>query len=160
MNSQRGRRPERLGKVLKESVRALGWERRLSEEEVISRWDEAVGPHIAAHARPSSVLNGRLTVVTASPVWAQQLALLKSDLLRRIARRFGPNLVTDLYFVAGTIDSSPAPAAPAPDAAEPREIPPELAAEIDVIADEEVRECVRRLCRASLTRPRPGGGSP
>ena len=79
---------------------------------MLTGWEEAVGPQIAAHARPSHIANHRLTVVTESPVWTQQLSLLKPELLRRIAGRFGPGVVTDLYFVTGE-DRARAPPAPA-----------------------------------------------
>lgn len=156
MGSSASRRPARVGDVLKERIAALGWERRLREEEVLTAWDAAVGPQIAAHARPSHVVNRRLTVVTESPVWTQQLALLKPDLLRRIAARFGAEAVTDLFFVTGRLDPAPAPQAAA---ARPRRaaavLPAELAGEIDAIGDGEVREAVRRLILAALADETP-----
>ncbi|HEY5999337.1 MAG TPA: DUF721 domain-containing protein [bacterium] len=156
MGSSASRRPARVGDVLKERIAALGWERRLREEEVLTAWDAAVGPQIAAHARPSHVVNRRLTVVTESPVWTQQLALLKPDLLRRIAARFGAEAVTDLFFVTGRLDPAPAPQAAA---ARPRRaaaaLPAELAGELDAIGDGEVREAVRRLILAALADETP-----
>ena len=150
MRSPGGSRPARVGDVLRERIAALGWDRRLREEEVLTGWDEAVGPQIAAHARPSHVVNRRLTVVTESPVWTQQLALLKPELLRRIAACFGPESVTDLYFVTGRIDPLPAPQAPAARASRPADLPEELAGELDAIDDDGVRDSVRRLILAAL----------
>jgi predicted nucleic acid-binding Zn ribbon protein len=151
MNSPGGSRPARVGDILKERIAALGWEPRLREEEVVTGWDAAVGPQIAAHARPSHVVNRRLTVVTASPVWTQQLALLKPELLRRIAGRFGRDVVTDLFFVTGRIDPAPAARAPAPAARRPAvALPAEIAGELDGIGDVGVRDAVRRLILAGL----------
>jgi len=148
MASRRGRHPETIGALLKERIDALGWEPRLREEDVITGWDAAVGPQIAAHARPSHVTGHRLTVVTASPVWTQQLSLLKPELLRRIARSFGPDAVTDLYFVNGRIDpeEQPQPQHPAP--ARPpalTELSATLEAELAEIADPGVRDSMRCL---------------
>src|SRR5512134_1511668 len=95
---------ERLGAVIGACIRDHGWEQRLREEEVPARWEEAVGAQIAAHARAGPVENGRLTVVTESPVWTQQLSLLKPELLRRITRTFGPGVVAELFFVTGRIE--------------------------------------------------------
>jgi hypothetical protein len=150
MRSPGGTRPARVGDVLKERIAALGWGLRLREEEVLTGWGEAVGPQIAAHARASHVVNHRLTVVTENPVWTQQLALLKPDLLRRLAGRFGPEAVTDLFFVTGRIDPLPAPAAPAAAAAKQPDLPAELRGELDAIGDGGVRESVRRLILAAL----------
>ena len=150
MISARGKRPELIGDILRERIAALGWGLRLREEEVVTGWGEAVGPQIAAHARASHVVNHRLTVVTENPVWTQQLALLKPDLLRRLAGRFGPEAVTDLFFVTGRIDPIVPPPAPADRAQRPAELPAELASELDAIGDGGVRESVRRLILAAL----------
>ncbi len=151
MASTRGRRPELIGAILKERIGALGWECRLREEEVLTSWDTCVGPVIAAHARPSHITDRRLTVVTESPVWTQQLSLLKPDLLRRIARSFGPDVVTDLYFITGKIE--PAPESP-PAAAVPRTacatLPTALESDLAAIADADVQNSVRRLMLAAL----------
>ena len=154
MASTRGRRPELIGDILKERISVLGWEGRLREEEVLTSWDSAVGPQIAAHARPSHITDHRLTLVTESPVWTQQLSLLKPDLLRRIAGTFGPGVVTDLYFVTGKIE----PALDGPPAATPRRaavtvIPEAIECDLAGIRDAEVRDSVRRLMLASLAAP-------
>jgi hypothetical protein len=151
MSSPGGKRPARVGDILKERIAALGWGCRLREEEVLTGWAEAVGPQIAAHARPSHVVSRRLTVVTENPVWTQQLALLKPELLRRIAGRFGPETVTDLFFVTGRLDPISAPAAPAAPAHGPAPpLPSEIAGEIEAISDDGVRDSVRRLILAAL----------
>jgi predicted nucleic acid-binding Zn ribbon protein len=151
VKSSGSKRPARIGDVLKERIAALGWEPHLREEQVIAGWDAAVGPQIAAHARPSHVVNRRLTVVTESPVWTQQLALLKPELLRRIAGRFGRDVVTDLFFVTGRIDTAPAPREPAVAARPPAvDLPAELEGELGAIEDVGVRDAVRRLILAAL----------
>jgi predicted nucleic acid-binding Zn ribbon protein len=151
MNRSPGKRPERIGDLLRERLAALGWECRLREEEVLTGWDAAVGPQIAAHARPSHIANHRLTIVTESPVWTQQLSMLKPELLRRIAGSFGRDAVTDLFFVTGKIE--PAPQGPAASPARrpaPASIPAALETELAGISDAEVRDSVRSLLRAAL----------
>jgi len=44
-------------------------------------WPRAVGPAIAACARPVSERDGTLGVVCESAVWAQELTLMQSSLL-------------------------------------------------------------------------------
>jgi len=153
MTSSRGSRPALVGDILKERISALGWECRLLEEEVLTSWDAAVGPQIAAHAHPSHVTDHRLTIVTESPVWTQQLSLLKPDLLRRIAKHFGPGVVTDLYFITGKIEPA-RESPPAASAVTRRQsittLPAALESDLAGIADAEVRDSVRRLMLASL----------
>ena len=150
MASARGRRPESIGDILKERIGALGWEGRLREEKVLTGWDAAVGPQIAAHARPSHITDRRLTVVTESPVWTQQLSLLKPELLRRIAGNFGPGVVTDLYFVTGKFEPAPASQPVAPRHPAVATIPAALETDLAGIPDAEVRDSVRRLVLVSL----------
>ena len=54
---------------------------------VFSRWEEAVGPQIAAHARPAALVDGCLVVEVDHPTWATQLRFLETDLLTRSAGR-------------------------------------------------------------------------
>lgn len=150
MSTPRGRTPERIGEILKERIGALGWEARLREERLLDGWEAVVGLRIAAHARPSHIANRRLTIVTENPVWTQQLILLKAELLRRIAADYGPEAVTDLYFVTGSFPRQPE--TPTPVAARPAApvvLPAALESELQSIGDPGVREAVRQLMLAA-----------
>jgi predicted nucleic acid-binding Zn ribbon protein len=48
-------------------------------------WEEAVGPQVAAHARPLVLDGGRLVVEVDEPGWATQLRYLERDLIERLA---------------------------------------------------------------------------
>ena len=134
----------------------MGWQSRLREEEVLTGWDAAVGTQIAAHARPSHIANHRLTIVTESPVWTQQLSMLKPELLRRIAGSFGPGAVTDLFFVTGKIEPAPrGPDRAAQRQPAPAALPPALENELAGISDAEVRDAIRSLMLAALADGKP-----
>ena len=47
-------------------------------------WDEAVGPQVAAHARPLVLDAGTLVVEVDEPGWATQLRFLEHDLIERL----------------------------------------------------------------------------
>jgi predicted nucleic acid-binding Zn ribbon protein len=49
-----------------------------------SNWEAAVGTQIAAHARPVSLVDGRLLVEVDQPGWATQLRYLEADLIDRL----------------------------------------------------------------------------
>ena len=63
---------------------------------VFSRWEQAVGPDVAAHARPVSLRDGVLIVAVENPAWATQLGYLRADLLRRLAEAAGPGEVREV----------------------------------------------------------------
>ena len=51
---------------------------------VFGRWDEAVGPVVAAHAQPVKLDGTRLVVEVDDPAWATQLRFLEADLRTRL----------------------------------------------------------------------------
>jgi predicted nucleic acid-binding Zn ribbon protein len=83
-----------------DSLRAVaarqGWERTLQAAGIAARWDELVGPHIAAHCRPERLEGSTLTCVAESTAWATQIRLLSRQLLGRLAAELGPGVVTAL----------------------------------------------------------------
>jgi predicted nucleic acid-binding Zn ribbon protein len=79
---------------LKEST-ALG--RNLEEAQIWQRWPELAGMDFMPHGRPLGVREGTLIIEVDSAVWMHKFAYTKRDLVRRINRMIGRNLVTDIY---------------------------------------------------------------
>jgi predicted nucleic acid-binding Zn ribbon protein len=48
------------------------------------RWTDAVGEHVAAHARPVKLDGGRLLVEVDEPGWATQLRFLEREVIDRL----------------------------------------------------------------------------
>src|SRR3954462_15546260 len=63
---------------------------------VFGRWEDIVGPQVAAHARPAVLDDGRLLVDVDEPGWATQLRYLERDLLARLAAVAGPDAVRSI----------------------------------------------------------------
>ena len=70
--------------------------------EELDRWEEAVGPEIAAHCRPVSLRDGRLEVSVDSSVWCQQLQLQVPQILGALRQVFGDEAPTQLWFRVGS----------------------------------------------------------
>ncbi len=85
--------PRRLGDSLDRITRSLGGPPAGALATVFSRWAEIVGPAVAAHTEPLSLVRGTLAVAVDQPGWAAQLTYLEADLLRRIAEVAGPAAV-------------------------------------------------------------------
>jgi predicted nucleic acid-binding Zn ribbon protein len=90
------RDPARLGDAVEELVRDRNWTRTLIAAGLLPRWDQIVGPHIAAHCRPERLEAGELTCVAESTAWATQLRLMSGQVLARIAAEVGPDVVARL----------------------------------------------------------------
>lgn len=56
---------------------------------VFGRWDEAVGPQIAAHVKPVKLDEGVLVVEVDDPAWATQVKFLSTTITERLAEVAG-----------------------------------------------------------------------
>ena len=59
-------------------------------------WERAVGPAIAASARPTAERDGVLTVICEAAVWAQELDLMASALIDRLNAALGGETLREL----------------------------------------------------------------
>ena len=65
-------------------------------------WEEAVGPAVAAHARPAAFKNGVLVVHATNSVWLQQLQFLRHNICGKLNDHCGRTLVTEIKLKIGT----------------------------------------------------------
>jgi predicted nucleic acid-binding Zn ribbon protein len=86
--------PRALGDSVDELVRSLRGTGARTLAGVFARWDEAVGPQIAAHARPASLVDGCLVVDVDHPTWATELRFLQTTVLQRLRDVAGADEVT------------------------------------------------------------------
>ena len=61
---------------------------------MFGRWDQIVGPELAAHTRPDGFADGELTITADSTAWATQVRLLAAALVRRLNAELGDGSVT------------------------------------------------------------------
>jgi predicted nucleic acid-binding Zn ribbon protein len=100
--SRRARRPARarredpqpLSAALDGLLADQGWQTEAAVGSVFGRWDQLVGPDVAAHTRPEQFSNGELVVIADSAAWATQMRLLASAVLRRLNTELGHGTVT------------------------------------------------------------------
>jgi predicted nucleic acid-binding Zn ribbon protein len=93
------RDPQLLGRVARDLARNRGWSDRVAQGAVFGRWPAVVGEQIAAHATPSSLHDGVLTVTAESTAWATQLRMVQAQLIAKIAAAVGDGVVTSLKII-------------------------------------------------------------
>ncbi|MGD9622125.1 MAG: DUF721 family protein [Mycolicibacterium sp.] len=93
------RDPQLLGAATGDLARNRGWSGRVAEGTVFGRWRAVVGDQIAAHARPTSLREGVLTVSAESTAWATQLRMVQAQLLAKIAAAVGDGVVRSVKIV-------------------------------------------------------------
>jgi predicted nucleic acid-binding Zn ribbon protein len=64
-------------------------------------WRDAVGEAIAAEAEPVAEQDGVLTIRCRSSTWAQELSLMETEVLRRLAEALGDSAPRGLKVLAG-----------------------------------------------------------
>ncbi|MBB2989013.1 putative nucleic acid-binding Zn ribbon protein [Mycolicibacterium iranicum] len=93
------RDPQLFGALTNDLARTRGWSPRVAEGAVFGRWTAVVGEQIAAHAAPTTLNEGVLTVSAESTAWATQLRMVQAQILAKIAAAVGDGVVTSLKIV-------------------------------------------------------------
>jgi predicted nucleic acid-binding Zn ribbon protein len=88
--------------VLPKLMQRLGLRERLHETEVIEAWSKIVGEFIAAHSAPVALREGVLYVRVLQPALHYELEQIsKSEILRKLKKRFGSKTIRDIRFRVG-----------------------------------------------------------
>jgi hypothetical protein len=150
---------QKIGDILQKVLKRHGVPVRTEDHQLQKIWSEAVGPKIAAYARPDAIKRNVLFVKVANSVWMQQLHFLKQDILEKINRSYENNPVRNIFF---SIDEKAAATVkkkdpPAPD----RERTPLKARDKKIIEkslasikDEDLKDILKRVMTREMTRRR------
>ncbi|PZF82742.1 DUF721 domain-containing protein [Jiangella anatolica] len=88
------RDPQAVGSAVDRLIGEHGWAEDLAVHGAVARWDQIVGPEVAAHVQPEHYEDGVLTVRADSTAWATQVRLFAAELVRRFSTEIGDGSVT------------------------------------------------------------------
>ena len=91
-----GRDPVLFGTAIARLVEERGWQESTAAGRVLGDWDRLVGPEVADHCTPVSLVDGELVLVAESSAWATQLRLLTRTVQARLAAQVGDGVVTSV----------------------------------------------------------------
>jgi predicted nucleic acid-binding Zn ribbon protein len=94
--------PVPIARSLDSIMKSLRGTDRIQIGGVFGRWDDAVGPAVAAHVRPVRLDQGVLTVEADEPAWATQVKFLSSTITSRLAEVAGVHVERIDVRVAGS----------------------------------------------------------
>lgn len=103
-NIKRKSKPDALGQVLQNALKASNIDIDLGLYRLWQHWDDLVGPAIARNARPAAIKGNLLLVNVSSAPWMQQLQYLKGELTQKLNGAFDQEIVTDIRFQIGPIE--------------------------------------------------------
>ena len=99
--------PAPLGKILQKAMEASKIDVDLDAYRLWDQWEEVVGPTIAQNTQPEAIKGKLLLVNVSSAPWMQQLQFLKPELIEKLNETLGKDLVGDIKFKIGPIDTNP-----------------------------------------------------
>jgi predicted nucleic acid-binding Zn ribbon protein len=142
---------ERLGDVLANSLKRLELGPRVDEYGVWPVWNDVVGEPIARNAQPEKIRNGTLFIKVSSPVWMQQLQYMKEMIAETINQRLKADIVKNIFFVVGRVDSgiTEAQVPPQPVSATEPELDEQF---LESVEDLEIRQAFKKLLRSYARR--------
>ncbi|NOY78977.1 MAG: DUF721 domain-containing protein [Calditrichaeota bacterium] len=92
------KRAAELGSVLNRILKDLHIEKKVYQSQALLLWSEVVGEKISKISRAERVDNGILFVRVDSPSWRTELIYLKRDIIHRLNKKIGVNVITDIRF--------------------------------------------------------------
>jgi len=88
-----------LGDVLQELLHQYGLAQRVKEFEAMNLWPEVVGEQVAKVSAARDVRDGCLYVEVTNSVWRNELYYMKPEIIAKINRKIGQNLIHDILLV-------------------------------------------------------------
>jgi len=123
-----------LGPLLDQLLSRLGLANAVAEQKAVMLWPQIIGPLNARHCWAERVRDKVLFVTAGSHAWAQELSMLKAQMLERLNAALGKPVIRDIHFRAGRkrppTTASPVAPQPLPVSAAERAQATALAAQI------------------------------
>ena len=98
-----------IGSILPDVIRTCRREKDTAMTAVWDVWHQAVGVTIAENTRPAAFKGRLLLVHVSSSVWVHQLQFMKRDLIEKINAACKTELVGDITFKIGPLESESGP---------------------------------------------------
>ncbi len=90
--------PTPVGTALQQLAHALGIAKTLSQYDILTSWEKAVGAPIARVTKPLRIENRVLYVSVGSAPWRAELTMKRLEIIRKINRFAGTDVIQDIRF--------------------------------------------------------------
>lgn len=94
-----------INNVLQKTLQDLDLNYKVKEQRVLKVWSEVIGDKLKKHTKASYINQGTLFVAVNNSTWAHQLLFLKEDLISRLNQQLDQEIVQDIRFKLGSINS-------------------------------------------------------
>ena len=90
--------PKQISGVLDSVIQNLGIGQRLKKAEAVDKWSDVVGEQIGKVTKPLRVEGETLIVHVTSAVWRNELIFLKRELIAKVNKAVGQNIIKEIIF--------------------------------------------------------------
>lgn len=97
-----------IREALEGGLRQIGMVRKVRRAQAVDVWPEVVGRTAANVSTAISCKDGVLFVAVKNSMWANELSLLKTEIIRKLNRRLGRGTIIDVRFQARGLGGRPA----------------------------------------------------
>lgn len=91
------RDPQLLDATVDRLIAEQGWSTDVAVAGALARWDQIVGPDVAAHCKAERFADAELTVRADSTAWATQVRMLAPTLVKRLNDDLGDGTVRRVH---------------------------------------------------------------
>lgn len=89
-----------LGGLVNQSMDQLGLQHKILQYKAVEKWNDVVGPQIAASTIVDKVRDGHIFVCCKSSTWANELSFHKTNIIKRLNKEVGREVIKDIMFSA------------------------------------------------------------
>ncbi|MGV8096277.1 MAG: DUF721 domain-containing protein [Mangrovibacterium sp.] len=89
---------EKLSDLIRGYINENNLERKLTEIDIISSWEELLGKTVAHYTHELRISNGTLFVKISSPVVRNELLMMKEEIRKRLNERAGKEIIKQIVF--------------------------------------------------------------
>ncbi|MCP4641958.1 MAG: DUF721 domain-containing protein [bacterium] len=101
--------PKAIGDILSDLRKDSELAKKFNQARIWENWPDIAGKHLCTHGRPRTVKDATLHIEADSAVWMHKFAYRKWDIIGRINRLVGHELVSDVFVVLADDEMPPPP---------------------------------------------------
>lgn len=84
--------------VLEEFLKDKAWNKKIKGYQIIYDWENLAGKEISQSSQPIKIQDKCLFLAVKSNVWANELNLRKGELIQKINREAGEEIISNILF--------------------------------------------------------------
>ena len=87
---------QELSTALQKALKTSGLDRAVRQNKALFVWDCVVGETIAKNCSAEEINHGTIVVKASTPVWRNELALKKKEIVDKLNKKLGEELINDI----------------------------------------------------------------